>query len=94
MVLLISPSCGLKPLTWLPISRIGFHINNLPSSTTLFEHFPSKRPTISYLKPFGRKYYVHIREEEHCSGSKHLLHAREAIIVAYSSSPKVNQVFT
>jgi hypothetical protein len=67
---------------------------HLPSSTTAFELFNGKRPTISYLKPFGSNCYVHIREEEHSSRSKHLLCAWEAIIVGYTSSPKVYRVCT
>jgi hypothetical protein len=66
----------------------------LPSSTTPFERFHSKRPTISHLKLFGSKCYVHNREAEHSSGSKHLPRAREAIIVGYTFSPKVYRVFT
>jgi hypothetical protein len=66
----------------------------LPSSTTPFECFPGKRPTISHLKPFGNKCYVHIRDQDGSSGSKHLPRAREAIIVGYTSSPKVYRVFT
>jgi hypothetical protein len=67
---------------------------HLPSSTTPFDHFHGKSPTISQLKPFGSKCYVHIREEEHSPRSKYLPRAREGIIVGYTSSPKVYRVFT
>jgi hypothetical protein len=63
-------------------------------STIPFERFYSKRPTISHLKPFESKCYVHIREEERSSGSRHHPRSREAIIVGYTSSPKVYRVFT
>jgi hypothetical protein len=67
---------------------------HFPSSTTPFERFHGKRPTISHLNLFGSKCYVHIREEDRSSGSKHLPSSREAIIVGYTSSPKVYRVFT
>jgi hypothetical protein len=62
--------------------------NRLPhkyllSSTTPFEHFHGKRPTISQLNPFGSKCFVHVGEEEHSPGSKYLSCAHEAIIVGY-----------
>jgi hypothetical protein len=66
----------------------------LPSSTIPFERFHGKRPTISHFKRFRSQCYVHIREEEGSSGSKHLPRAREAIIVGYTSSPKVYPVVT
>jgi hypothetical protein len=66
----------------------------LPSSTTLFERFHSKRQTISPLKQFRSKSYVHIREDEHSSGSNHRPRAREGIIVSYTSSPKGYRVVT
>jgi hypothetical protein len=65
----------------------------LPSSTTPFDHFQGKRPTISHLKPFGSKCYLHGREEERSSRRKHRPRAREAIIVGYTPSPKVYRVF-
>jgi hypothetical protein len=67
---------------------------HLPSSTTPFERFHDKRPTISCLKPFRSKGYLHIREEECSSGSKHLARAPKAIIVGYTSSPKFDRVLT
>jgi hypothetical protein len=67
---------------------------HLPSSTTLFECFQGKRPIISQLKPFRSKYYIHIQEEDHSSGSKYLSRTREPIIVGYTSSSKVYRVFT
>jgi hypothetical protein len=67
---------------------------HLPSSTTPFECFHHKRATISDLKPFGSQCYVYIRVEERSSGRTHLPHAREAIIVSYTSSHKVYRVFT
>jgi hypothetical protein len=67
---------------------------HLPSSITPFECFHGKRPTISHLKRFESKCYVHIREAERSSGSKDLPSAHEAIIVGYTSSPKVYRVFT
>jgi hypothetical protein len=83
------------PCLWAEAVNLAAYLKNrlphkhLPSSTTPFERFHSKRPTISHLKPFGNKYYVHIREEERSSGSKHRPGAREAIIVGYTSSPNV-----
>jgi hypothetical protein len=88
------------PCLWAEAVNMAAYLKNrlphkhLPSSTTPFERFHGKRPTISHLKPFGSKCYVHIREEERSSRSKHLPRAREAIIVGYTSSPKVYQVFT
>jgi hypothetical protein len=85
---------------WPEAINIAAYLKNrlphkhLPSSTILFKHFHSKRPTILHLKLFGSNCYVHIREDERSSGSKHLLGAREAIIVGYTSSPKVYRVFT
>jgi hypothetical protein len=67
---------------------------HLASSTTPFKCFFSKRPTISYLKPYESKCYDYIQEEERQSGSKHLPRAHEAIIVCPTSSPQVYQVFT
>jgi hypothetical protein len=66
----------------------------LLSSTIPFKHIHIKRPTISYLKSFRSKCFVHIREEEHSSGSKYLLGTDEAIIIAYTSSPKIYPVCT
>jgi transposase InsO family protein len=76
------------------INMAAYLKNRLPpkqllSSTTPFECFHGKRPTISHLKPFGSNCYVHIREEEPSSGSKQFPCAPEAIIVSYTSSPKV-----
>jgi hypothetical protein len=88
------------PSLWAEAVNMVAYLKNrlphkhLPSSTTPFERFHGKRPTISPLKPFGSKCYVHIREEERSSGSKHLPRAREAIIVGYTSSPQVYRVFT
>jgi hypothetical protein len=64
------------------------------SSTTPFECFHRKRPTISLLNPVGSKCYIHIRDEQGSSGSQHHPSASEAIIVGYASSPKVYRVFT
>jgi hypothetical protein len=66
----------------------------LPSSTIPFERFHGKRPTLLHLKSFGSKWYVHIREEAHSSGSKHLPRNREGIIVSYIWTPKVYRVCT
>jgi transposase InsO family protein len=88
------------PCLWAAAGNMAAYLKNklpnkhLPSSTTPFERFHCKRPTISHLNPFGSKCYVHIREEERSSGSKHLARAREPIIVGYTSSPKVYRVFT
>jgi transposase InsO family protein len=62
---------------------------HITSSTTPFECFHAKRPTILHLKPFRSKCYVHIGEEEGSCRSKHLSHAHEAIVVGGTSSPKV-----
>jgi hypothetical protein len=88
------------PYLWAEAVNMAAYLQNrlphkyLPSSTTPFERFQRKRPTISHLKPFGSKCYIHIREEARSSGSKHLPHARESIIVSYTSSPKVYRGFT
>jgi hypothetical protein len=88
------------PCLWAEAVNMAAYLMNrlphkhLPSSTTPFERFHGKRPTISHLKLFGSKCYVHIREEEYFSGCKHLPRAREAIIVGYTSSPKIYRVFT
>jgi hypothetical protein len=66
----------------------------LPSSISHFEPFHGKRPTISHLQLFRCKCYVYIREKEHLSRSKHLLCARKALIVGYTSAPKVYRVVT
>jgi hypothetical protein len=75
-----------------PMTRLPY--KHLLSSTSPFERCYSKRPTISHLNPFGSKYKVHIRGEEHPAGSKHLSPAREDIIDCYTSFPKVVQDFT
>jgi transposase InsO family protein len=83
------------PCLWAEAVNMAANLKNrlphkhLPSSTTPFEPFHGKRPIILHLKLFGSKCYVHIREEECSSGSKHLPCTREAIIVGYTSSPKV-----
>jgi transposase InsO family protein len=88
------------PCLWAEAVNMAAYLKNrllhkhLPSSITPVERFHGKRPTISLLKRFGSKCYVHIREEERSSGSKHRPRAREAIIVSYTSSPKVYRVFT
>jgi hypothetical protein len=66
---------------------------HLPSFTALLEPGHGKIPTISDLKPFGSKCYVHIREEEHCSGNQHLQCVRNAILVRNTSSAKDYRVF-
>jgi hypothetical protein len=51
---------------WAEAVTIAAYLKNrvphkhLPSSTTPLESFHVKRPTISYLKPFGSKCYMHI----------------------------------
>jgi transposase InsO family protein len=51
---------------WAEAVNIGAYFMNrlphkhLPSSTTPFECFHGKRPTLSHLKPFESKCYVHI----------------------------------
>jgi hypothetical protein len=50
------------PCLWAEAVNMAAYLKNrlphkyLPSSTTAFEHFSGKRPTISHLKPFGSKY--------------------------------------
>jgi hypothetical protein len=86
------------PSLWAAAINMGAYLknrlphNHLPSSTIPFERFHSYSPTISHLKPFRSKCYVNIREDPHSSGSKHLPRAHEAIIVGYTSSPKVYRV--
>jgi hypothetical protein len=88
------------PCLWAEAGNLGAYLKNsvphkhLPSSTIPFGHFHSNRPIISDLNPFGSKCYVHIQEDEHSSDRKYLPHAREAIIVGYTSSPKIYRVFT
>jgi transposase InsO family protein len=54
------------PFLWAEAVNMATYLKNrlphkyLPSSTTPVEHFQCKRPTISYLKPFGSKCYIHI----------------------------------
>jgi hypothetical protein len=88
------------PWLWAEAINMGAYLKSrLPHkylllSTTPFECFHSKRLTISNHNPSRSKCYVHIREEERSSGSKHLPNAHEAVIVGYTSSSKVYQVFT
>jgi hypothetical protein len=88
------------PCLWVEAVNMAAYLENrLPHkhrslSTIPFERFHGKRPTISPLKLFGSKYYIHIREADRSSGSKHLPRDREAIIVGDTSSPKVYLVFT
>jgi hypothetical protein len=88
------------PCLWAEAINMAAYLKNrllhkhLPSSTTPFERIHSNRPTISHLKPFGTQCYVHIRAEDSFSGSKHLPRPHEAIIIGYTSSPKVYRVFT
>jgi transposase InsO family protein len=66
--------------------NMGVYLENrlphkyLLSSTTSFQCFHSKRPTISHLKPFESKCNVHIREEPHFSGGPHGPCAHDVII--------------
>jgi hypothetical protein len=88
------------PCLWAQAVNMDAYLNyrvphkHLPSSIIPFTHFEGKRPIISHLNPFGSKCYVHIREEEGSSRSKLLPRTREAIIVGYTSSPKVYRPFT
>jgi hypothetical protein len=88
------------PCLWAEASNMAAYLKEslpykyLPSSSTPFERFHSKRPTISHLKAFRSKCYVHIQVEERSSRSKHRPCACEAIIVRYTTSPKVYRGFT
>jgi transposase InsO family protein len=88
------------PCLWAKAINITAYLKNrlshkyLPSSSIVLECFHYQRPTISYLNPFRSNCYVNIREEEYSSGSQHHPHAREAIIVGYTLSPKVYRVFS
>lgn len=50
-------------------------------------HSTAKKPSLSYLQPFGRKCYVHIPKEKRGTGNKLLPRAENGIFVGYT---KVN----
>jgi transposase InsO family protein len=87
------------PSLWAEADNMGTYLTNrllhkhLPSSTTHFERFHTKRPTISSLKWFESKCYIHIRVEKCFSRSNYLRRPREARLVGYTSSPKVYRGF-
>jgi hypothetical protein len=88
------PSLWAETINMAPYLKNRLPHKYLLSSRPAFERFHTKRPIISPLKRFGRKWFIHIREEEYFSRSKHLQHACEVIIVGYTSSPKIYRVFT
>src|SRR5258706_5269619 len=59
---------------------------------TPFEAFHRKKPSISYLQPFGRKCFIHIPEEKHLPGSKLMLRAEEGIFLGYTDTPSIYKV--
>jgi hypothetical protein len=88
------PCLWVEAINMATVLKTKLPHKHLPSSTTPVAHLDDKRPTISHLKLFRSKCYVHIREVESSSGSKHQPHTCEAIIVGFTSSPKVYRVFT
>ena len=60
---------------------------------TIFEVFHHKRPSISHLQLFGRKYFVHIPEEQRLPGSKLILRAEEGIFLGYTDTPCIYKVY-
>ena len=59
---------------------------------TLFEAFHRKKPSISHLQPFGRKWFVHILKERRLSRSKLMLRAQEGIFLGYTDTPYIYKV--
>src|SRR5258705_9832809 len=60
---------------------------------TPFEAFHRKKPSISYLQPFGRKCFIHIPEERHLPGSKLMPRAEEGIFLGYTDTPSIYKVY-
>jgi transposase InsO family protein len=68
------------PCLWAEAVNMATYLKNrlphkhLPSSTTPFERFHRKRPTISHLKPFGSKCYVYISERKSIPQEVNIFH--------------------
>ena len=59
---------------------------------TLFEAFHQEKPSISHLQPFGRKYFIHIPEEQYLPRSKLMPRAEEGIFLGYTDTPCIYKV--
>jgi hypothetical protein len=55
LLLLIAPACGAEAVNIAAYLKNRLPHKHLPSSTTPFERFNHKRPTISYSKLLGSK---------------------------------------
>jgi len=71
--------------------------NRLPHSAlidkTLYEVLFNKKPTMSHLRSFYTKCYVHIPEEKQAAGSKLDACALEGHLIGYTESTRIFRVY-
>ena len=71
--------------------------NRLPhlalKGKTPYEVYFNKKPTISHLRPFGTRCFVHIPEAKRKPGTKLHPRAEEGNLVGYTDSPQIVKVY-
>lgn len=83
---------------WAEAINTFIHVKNIQSHSAIngmtpHEAFYSKKPSISYLQPFGRKCYVHIPNEKRGTGNKLLPRAEKGIFVGYTKVAHHYRIF-
>jgi len=92
---MVQPSLDNVPVSlWAEAFNWACYVKNrLPHSAlidrTPYEVLFQKKPTISHLRPFYTKYYVHIPEEKRAPGSKLDARALEGHLVGYMESTRM-----
>ena len=93
------PSLAKLPMSlWAEAFNWAVYLKNrLPHSAlngkTPYEALYNQLPSISHLRPFGTRCYVHIPEEKRVAGSKLEPRAEEGRLVGYTGTPSLFRVY-
>jgi hypothetical protein len=89
----------LLPGLWAAAFNWATYLKNwLPHSAldgkAPYEVLYKKRPTTSYLRPFGTRYYVHIAEDKRAARSKLDPRSEKGQLVGYTRSLSILQILS
>jgi len=96
---MVRPSLDNVPASlWAEAFNWACYIKDrLPHSAlmdkTSYEVLFQKKPTISHLRPFYTKCYVHIPEEKRAVGSKLDAHALEGYLIGYMETTRIFRIY-
>jgi len=96
---LVRPSLDNVPTSlWVEAFNWACYVKNRLPHSALIDKTPSevlfqKKPTISHLRPFYTKCYVHIPEEKRAEGSKLDARALEGHLVGYTETTRMFRVY-